>query len=87
MLSCREATKMMSDGLDRRLTRWQRLQLRLHVTMCSACRAYRHQLQRLHALLRRRFSDDPQPTEDEQLSDAARQRIRQRLHHDQSHGS
>jgi len=83
MLSCREATKMMSDGLDRRLTRWQRMQLRLHVMMCSACRAYRHQLELVRALLRRRFSDDPQPTEHEQLPDTARQRIRQRLHEGQ----
>ena len=79
MLNCREATKMISDGLDRPLTRRQRLKLRLHVMMCSACRAYRRQLERLHALFRRRFTDDPEPAGHERLSDSARQRIEQRL--------
>ena len=79
MLNCRQATKLMSDGLDHSLTRRQRLQLRLHVMMCSACRAYRQQIEQLRHMMSRRFTGDPRPDEHERLSNAARQRIRQRL--------
>jgi len=44
MLSCRQATRLLSDAQDRRLSTAERLQLRLHVLMCSACRRFGQQL-------------------------------------------
>jgi hypothetical protein len=43
MLSCKDISKLLSDRLDRRLGLMQRLQLRMHLLMCSGCaRVERH---------------------------------------------
>jgi hypothetical protein len=52
MLNCKETTRLLSEGLDRRLSLWQRMNLGLHVLMCGACSAYRRQIIGLNQLLR-----------------------------------
>ncbi len=37
MLNCREATRVVLQGEDRALAWHERLRLRLHLGMCSAC--------------------------------------------------
>ena len=44
MLSCRQATELMSQEQDRRLSLAERLGLRLHVLICAACENYRRQM-------------------------------------------
>lgn len=39
MLTCREATELMSQGHDRRLSLAERVALRMHVLICRGCRA------------------------------------------------
>lgn len=61
MLNCREATRLLSDRLDRPLSRRQRLALMLHTLMCNACRNFGKQSE----LLRRaaaRFVDSDRIT-------------------------
>jgi hypothetical protein len=41
MLSCRQATELMSQEQDRPLTLGERVGLRLHVLICAACTNYR----------------------------------------------
>ncbi|EGC98613.1 hypothetical protein B1M_40783 [Burkholderia sp. TJI49] len=41
-------TRLLSDALDRHLTMHERVQVRVHLPVCSGCRAYRGQI----ALLR-----------------------------------
>jgi len=53
MLSCREATELMSQEQDRPLSLAERLGLRLHVLICSACSNYRRQMSVLRAACRR----------------------------------
>jgi predicted anti-sigma-YlaC factor YlaD len=36
-LTCKEATTLVSQGLDRQLTLWERVKLRLHLAVCDAC--------------------------------------------------
>ena len=36
-LTCREASRLISEGLDRELTLAQRASLKLHLTVCDAC--------------------------------------------------
>lgn len=63
MLSCRHATRIMSEGMDRSLSLRERLQLRFHLAFCRGCRAFLRQT----AFLRRasrafvRLSDDDTP--------------------------
>ena len=44
MLNCREASQLMSQAMDRRLGWRERVGLRLHLLLCSGCRAARRQL-------------------------------------------
>ncbi len=44
MMKCKEASQLMSQGLDRPLGLGERIGLRLHLLICSGCRAVRHQL-------------------------------------------
>jgi predicted anti-sigma-YlaC factor YlaD len=53
MLNCRDATRLMSDAQERPLGWRERISLRLHLAMCSACRAFGSQLGTLRAALRR----------------------------------
>ncbi len=53
MLSCREATELMSQEQDRRLGFSERIGLRLHVLICTACSNYRRQMSFLRQACRR----------------------------------
>ena len=44
MLSCKEATRLVSQGLDRRLGLAERVRLRLHLAICDGCTNFREQL-------------------------------------------
>lgn len=57
MLTCKETAQLVSEGLDRKLSLWQRMNLRLHLMMCGACSAYRRQVETLNRIVRRRFDE------------------------------
>lgn len=44
MLNCHDATFLLSQGRDRKLTFSERMRLRLHVGMCSGCSNFQRQL-------------------------------------------
>jgi hypothetical protein len=44
MISCKEATRLVSQGLDRRLDPGAWLRLRLHLAICDACSAFTRQM-------------------------------------------
>ena len=52
MLTCKEATRLVSQGLDRRLGLAERLALRLHLLICDGCSNFSRQV----AFLRRSLS-------------------------------
>ena len=37
MLSCKEVSRLLSQGEERRLTLFERVRLRLHLRVCAAC--------------------------------------------------
>lgn len=47
MLNCHDATLLMSQAQDGQLTLAERVQLRLHVSMCRGCTNFERQLPRL----------------------------------------
>lgn len=53
MLSCRQATELMSQEQDRPLSLSERIGLRLHVWICAGCNNYRRQMALLRAACRR----------------------------------
>jgi hypothetical protein len=44
MLNCKEATRLVSEGLDRRLGWGARLALRLHLVFCEGCSRFSKQV-------------------------------------------
>lgn len=47
MLNCKETTKLVSQGLDRELSLGERIGLNFHLSMCSACRNLKQQMNTL----------------------------------------
>jgi hypothetical protein len=52
MLNCNEMTNLCSDELERPLSVWERLQLKMHLLMCTGCSNYRTQMSALRAAMR-----------------------------------
>jgi len=53
MISCKEATRLVSQGLDRKLGAWAGLRLRLHLAICDACSAFTKQMKFLRRAIQR----------------------------------
>ena len=53
MITCKQASQIISQGLDRKLGLGERLRLRLHLLICIGCRRTRVQLAFLHKALGR----------------------------------
>ena len=56
MLSCKEVSHLLSDGLDRKLTIGERIHLEMHLAMCKGCTNYRKQMNFLRAACRKYVS-------------------------------
>jgi hypothetical protein len=52
MLSCKEVTRLVSQGLDRRLGFFERLGLRVHLWICDGCTNFSKQMAFLRKALR-----------------------------------
>jgi hypothetical protein len=44
MLTCKEATLLMSNEMNERLALGERIRLRLHLFACTGCTNYRHDM-------------------------------------------
>jgi hypothetical protein len=77
--SCKEVTRLLSQGMDRPLPLRTRVALRLHFTVCDYCRRYAKQLRFLRQVSRvlpqRGVGRSPVT-----LPEAAKARLRQALH-------
>lgn len=82
MLTCKETSRLVSEGLDHKLSLWQRVNLWLHLTMCGACSAYRKQVETLNRLIQQRFKMsevEPPDSAGPHCPDDAKQRISESL--------
>jgi hypothetical protein len=52
MLPCREVTRLVSQGLDRRLGFGERVALRVHFAMCEGCGNFERQMKLLREAVR-----------------------------------
>jgi predicted anti-sigma-YlaC factor YlaD len=52
MLSCKEVSRLVSQGLDRRLGLVERLRLRVHLALCDGCTNFSEQMAFLRKALR-----------------------------------
>lgn len=58
MLSCKETSRLLSQGEDRRLGFGERVALRLHLAICDACRNARAQFRFLRVAVKRLSTDE-----------------------------
>ncbi|MDT8388137.1 MAG: zf-HC2 domain-containing protein [Thiogranum sp.] len=81
MLSCKDASVIVSDSLDRKLSLHERLSLKLHLMMCNACQRMAGQMQILHAvsLYYRTATEEDSHLKQVTLSKEASERILERL--------
>jgi hypothetical protein len=61
MLSCKEVTRMVSQGLDRRLGLFERLRLRVHLAICDGCTNFKKQMDFLRQGVARLGSHSAKP--------------------------
>ncbi|MFP4174109.1 MAG: zf-HC2 domain-containing protein [Candidatus Hydrogenedentota bacterium] len=78
MISCEKAAKLICEELDRPLSLLERAQLRFHVMMCSACKAFQKQNEALLQLFEQRFQA-LSATHAETLSEDACERLKRRI--------
>jgi predicted anti-sigma-YlaC factor YlaD len=80
MLSCRDTTRLASESLDHQLTRWQRMQVAMHMMMCGPCRRARRLMQLVRDAFGRLSRDDfEQLSTDQSLAPEVRERIKEAL--------
>ena len=53
MLTCKQASQLISQSLDRPLSLSSRMQLRFHLFICTACSRFNFQLNQLRAAVQR----------------------------------
>lgn len=79
MRRCERISRLVSEGMDRRLSIWERVSVRAHLLVCGACRRFRQQVRRLGESLASMGDSATQPSTNEQLSAEGRQRIAQAI--------
>ena len=62
MLSCKEATRLVSQGLDRELALGERIALRVHLAICAGCRNVNRQLSFLRRAVRTLSASEDEPS-------------------------
>ena len=77
MLTCKDATQLISRSMDASLPIVQRIRLRLHILICEWCARYERQLFLIRETLRHLddAGDRPEGGAGETLSEDARERI------------
>ena len=79
MLTCKETSLLVSQSLDRRLSWPERWRATAHLIICSACRRFRRQARFMRKAAHRYVMATLRPAPPLDLSNEARDRIRQAL--------
>ena len=77
MLSCKDATQLISESMDTSLPVGKRIGMQLHLLMCKFCARYERQLLLIREAVRRMVATEEMPGET--LSEEAKERIRKSL--------
>lgn len=79
MLTCKQASQLVSENQERTLTRRERWGLKLHLWICISCRRFNRQIALMRRALRRLSQSDVADETGPELPPEARQRIRRNL--------
>ena len=79
--SCKQAARLVSMSFERKLTLRETISMRIHLMMCRTCTFYGRQIKALRSIFIRHeevLSNTP-ASDDEKLSDQAKQRIQKNI--------
>lgn len=76
--SCREATRLQSEAMDRPLSLRKRIGLRIHLVLCRWCRRYGKQIGFLRSVAHEHETHE-ETLPPQNLQPEARERIKERL--------
>lgn len=81
MLSCKDATRLLSESMDHSLPLGKRVGVRLHLLLCRYCARYERQLLLIRETVRRLAATEETYGSllGERLSEEAKERIRKSL--------
>jgi len=79
--NCKEATRLQSDALDRPLSRFQRIGLRIHLALCVWCSRYGKQIKFLRSAAQHCEHDH---SLEQTMPPEARERIKRALKTDEN---
>lgn len=79
MLTCKDATRLVSEGQERALGLRERWSLRVHLWLCDNCRRFERQVRLLRQAMRIMASRSETESQDIDLSPEARERIRKAI--------
>lgn len=92
MLSCKDASRLISQSLDRRLTLRERFGLRVHLMICDFCSRFRQQVELIRAAIKRMTGQIEQdehlvipPEAKTRIADAIKSRHEHGAHNDERH--
>ena len=81
MINCKDYAKLISQGMDRRLSFWDRVSLKIHQMLCPPCNQVTQQFKAIRDACRfKPFDEPPADHSDGQLSEQACEQIKQALH-------
>ena len=84
MLTCKDASQLMSQSFDRRLGLLEKTGLRIHLAICKSCRIAHSQLDFLHQMCKRMAAEPADITSlQTSLTVEAKERILKELHRKQ----
>ena len=79
LMSCREATRLVSESLDRPLSLKERLALQVHLFTCRNCMRYQSQIRRMRRAVDDYAQEQQRDGEGPVLSSEARRCLQSRI--------
>ncbi|MEM7456355.1 MAG: zf-HC2 domain-containing protein [Planctomycetota bacterium] len=77
MFNCRKISELVSRSLDGDLSFWKRVQIRMHMMMCSLCRKFRRALLRIDGEVRNAAEQEFVADENVVLPESRREQIKE----------
>ena len=74
-LTCKEASPLISEMMDHRVSLWTRLRVKIHLAMCKFCEYYKEQLDILRRLAGKLGKEDGDSAPEHKLSPEAREKL------------
>lgn len=81
MLSCKQTSLIVSQSYDRRLLWRERIGIRLHLMLCTACSNFKRQMDFIRQALHHFASQEWEENEQLRLSAEALERIARKIDH------